>query len=54
MTLSQLCNARRRNQCVIWLSGRHMPTAFLCNMKFWRVAALLPQLKLYKPKSKKT
>ena len=52
MTLKALMRAGQERKCVVWLSGRHMPIAFLNSMQFWRVAQMLPRLKLYKPKQK--
>ena len=34
MTLSQLCNARRRNQCVIWLSSKIQTWDWMTNEKY--------------------
>jgi len=50
MTAKALEKIRKSGGCVVWLSGRHMPAAFLCSMQYWRVAEMLPHLKPYKPK----
>lgn len=53
MTPQQLMKLGKSGKCVVWLSGRHMPVAFIAHMEFWRVMNALPRIKPYKPKRKK-
>jgi hypothetical protein len=49
MTPQELMNLAKRGKCVVWLSGRHMPAAFLMSMQFRFVMSYLPKMKEYKP-----
>lgn len=52
MTANQLMKLAQQGKCVVWLSGRHMPAAFLISMHFRDVMNSLGAIKPYKRKNK--